>query len=109
MEAVTRKLDYVLTADTPDLRAAANQVKSLRKEAEHDRTALVERVAYTWFNRLAAIRFLDARGWHPFHARVLTPATAEETQPELLKLVRTGSLPEELQRRRNFYSVKVES
>ena len=23
MEAVTRKLDYVLTADTPDLRAAA--------------------------------------------------------------------------------------
>ncbi len=96
MEAVTRKLDYVLTADTPDLRAAAEQVKSLRKEADRDRTALIERVAYTWFNRLAAIRFLDARGWHPFHARVLTPASAQETQPELLKLVRTGSLPEEL-------------
>ena len=96
MEAVTRKLDYVLTADTPDLRAAAAQVKSLRKEADRDRPALIERVAYTWFNRLAAIRFLDARGWHPFHARVLTAASAEETQPELLKLVRTGSLPEEL-------------
>ena len=96
MEAVTRKLDYVLTADTPDLRAAASQVKSLRKEADRNRTALIERVAYTWFNRLAAIRFLDARGWHPFHARVVTPAAAEETQPELLKLVRTGSLPEEL-------------
>jgi hypothetical protein len=96
MEAVTRKLDYVLTADTPDLRAAVEQVKSLRKEADRDRTALIERVAYTWFNRLAAIRFLDARGWHPFHARVLTPASAQETQPELLKLVRTGSLPEEL-------------
>ena len=27
MEAVTRKLDYVLTADTPDLRAATAQVK----------------------------------------------------------------------------------
>jgi type II restriction/modification system DNA methylase subunit YeeA len=86
----------VLTADTPDLRAAAEEVKSLRKEADRDRTALIERVAYTWFNRLAAIRFLDARGWHPFHARVLTPATADETQPELLKLVRAGSLPEEL-------------
>ncbi|MBU3665705.1 MAG: BREX-1 system adenine-specific DNA-methyltransferase PglX [Chthoniobacterales bacterium] len=96
MEAVTRKLDYVLTGDTPDLRAAAEQVKSLRKEADRDRTTLIERVAYTWFNRLAAIRFLDARGWHPFHARVLTPATAEETQPELLKLVRAGSLPAEL-------------
>ncbi|PTY02766.1 BREX-1 system adenine-specific DNA-methyltransferase PglX [Verrucomicrobia bacterium LW23] len=96
MEAVTRKLDYVLTSDTPDLRAAAEQVKSIRREADRDRSSLIERVAYTWFNRLAAIRFLDARGWHPFHARVLTAATAEETQPELLKLVRTGSLPEEL-------------
>ena len=27
---------------------------------------------------------------------MLTAATAEETQPELLKLVRTGTLPEEL-------------
>jgi hypothetical protein len=96
MEAVGRKLDYVLTADTPDLRQAAGQVASLRREAGKNRTALIERVAYTWFNRLAALRFLDAQGWHPFKARVLTPATPEETQPELLKLLRTGSLPAEL-------------
>jgi hypothetical protein len=96
MEAVGRKLDYVLTADTPDLRQAAGQVASLRREAGKNRVALVERVAYTWFNRLAALRFLDAQGWHPFKARVLTPATPEETQPEILKLLRTGSLPAEL-------------
>lgn len=96
MEAVGRKLDYVLSADTPDLRQAAAQVASLRREAGKNRTALVERVAYTWFNRLAALRFLDAQGWHPFKARVLTPATPEETQPEILKLLRTGSLPAEL-------------
>jgi hypothetical protein len=96
MEAVGRKLDYVLTADTPDLRQAATQVASLRREAGKNRAALIERVAYTWFNRLAALRFLDAQGWHPFKARVLTPATPEETQPEILKLLRTGSLPAEL-------------
>jgi hypothetical protein len=96
MEAVGRKLDYVLTADTPDLRQAAAQVASLRREAGKNPAALIERVAYTWFNRLAALRFLDAQGWHPFKARVLTPATPEETQPELLKLLRTGSLPAEL-------------
>jgi hypothetical protein len=96
MEAVGRKLDYVLTADTPDLRQAAAQVASLRREAGRNRAALVERVAYTWFNRLAALRFLDAQGWHPFKARVLTPATPEETQPEILKLLRSGSLPAEL-------------
>ena len=96
MEAVGRKLDYVLSADTPDLRQATAQVASLRREATKNRAALVERVAYTWFNRLAALRFLDAQAWHPFKARVLTPATPEETQPELLKLLRTGSLPAEL-------------
>lgn len=97
LEAVERKLDYVLTADTPDLRQAAQQVELLRKEAAKDRKGVIDRVAYTWFNRLAALRFLDGRGWHPFRARVLTPATREETQPEILKLLRTGSLPEELQ------------
>jgi type II restriction/modification system DNA methylase subunit YeeA len=96
MEAVGRKLDYVLTADTPDLRQAAAQVASLRRESGKNRAALIERVAYTWFNRLAALRFLDAQGWHPFKARVLTPATPDETQPEILKLLRTGSLPAEL-------------
>ena len=97
LEAVERKLDYVLTADTPDLRQAAQQVELLRKEAAKDRKGVIDRVAYTWFNRFAALRFLDARGWHSFRARVLTPATPEETQPEILKLLRTGSLPEELQ------------
>jgi hypothetical protein len=97
MEAVTRKLDYVLTAQTPDLLTTfAPQVAALRKLAQADRAGLIDRVAYTWFNRFAALRFMDARGWHPFRARVLTPASAAETQPELLKLTRTGALPEEL-------------
>jgi len=95
-EAVERKLGYVLTGDSADLRANKDQVERLREQAESDRADLVERVAYTWFNRLAALRFLDARGWHPFQARVLTPATPGETQPELLKVVRTGTLPQEL-------------
>jgi len=96
MEAVERKLDFVLTGDTADLRAAQAQVAKLREEAEESRSVLIERVAYTWFNRLAALRYFDARGWHPFRTRVLMPATAQETQPELLKLTRTGSLPEVL-------------
>lgn len=95
MEAVGRKLDYVLTADTADLRAAATQVAHLRSQADADRNGLIERVAYTWFNRLAALRFIDARDWHPFRCRVVMPANAEETQPELLKLARAGALPPE--------------
>lgn len=97
MEMVERKLDVVLAAESPDYRTTyAPQVQTLRKLAQADRPGLIERVAYTWFNRLAALRYLDARGWHPFHARVLTPASTEETQPELLKLIRNGALPQEL-------------
>lgn len=96
IEAITRKLDFVLTGDTADLRAASTQRENLRREATKDRTGLIERVASTWFNRFAALRFLDAHGWHPFRARVLTPASPEETQPELLKHIRSGALPEEL-------------
>lgn len=97
MEAVSVKLDYVLSAKTPDyLTTFATQVAALRKVPQAERPALVERVAYTWFNRFVALRFMDARGWHPFRARVLLPANPKETQPELLKLMRTGALPAEL-------------
>lgn len=48
MEAVTRRLDFALTAQTPDyLTAFAPQVTALRKLAQADRAGLIERVAYT--------------------------------------------------------------
>ena len=98
LQAVDRKLAFVLAARTPDyLTTFAPQVAALRQLALADRAGLVERVAYTWFNRLTALRYLDAHdGWHPFRARVLMPASAAETQPALLKLLRAGALPPEL-------------
>jgi hypothetical protein len=98
IEAVGRKLDLLLhqaSADT--LTTAAGPIDELRQQEATNRQELLERVAYSWFNRLAALRYLDARGWHPFGARVLMPQTETETQPELLKLLRSGSLPAELQ------------
>jgi hypothetical protein len=98
IEAVGRKLDRLLhqiSADT--LTTAAGPIDELRQQEADNRQELLERVAYSWFNRLAALRYLDARGWHPFGARVLMPQTESETQPEVLKLLRSGSLPAELQ------------
>ena len=98
IEAVGRKLDLLLhqiSADT--LTTAAGPIEELRQQEASNRQELLERVAYSWFNRLAALRYLDARLWHPFGARVLMPQTESETQPELLKLLRSGSLPAELQ------------
>jgi hypothetical protein len=98
LEAVGRKLDLLLhqaSADT--LTTAAGPIEELRQQEATNRQELLERVAYSWFNRLAALRYLDARLWHPFGAKVLMPQTESETQPELLKLLRSGSLPAELQ------------
>ena len=102
LEAVGRKLDLLLNSQTPDtLSTYAKQIEELREQEAENREQLLERVAYTWFNRLCALRYLDARGWHPFGCKVLMPAAEGETQPELLKLMRAGSLPAELKSHTN--------
>ena len=98
IEAVGRKLDLLLNSQTPDtLSTYAKQIAELREQEAENREQLLERVAYTWFNRLCALRYLDARGWHPFGCKVLMPAAEGETQPELLKLMRAGNLTSALQ------------
>jgi type II restriction/modification system DNA methylase subunit YeeA len=102
LEAVGRKLDLLLNSQTPDtLSTYAKQIAQLREQEAENREQLLERVAYTWFNRLCALRYLDARGWHPFGCKVLMPAADGETQPELLKLMRAASLPGELKTHTN--------
>lgn len=44
----------------------------LRMQAEVGHEALRDRAAYTWFNRIVAIRFMDARGWLPSRMRMLS-------------------------------------
>lgn len=43
-------------------------------QAEVGHEALCDRAAYTWFNRIVAIRFMDARGWLPSRMRMLSRA-----------------------------------
>lgn len=43
----------------------------LRLQAAEGHDALRDRAAYTWFNRIVAIRFMDARGWLPSRMRML--------------------------------------
>lgn len=46
----------------------------LRMQAEVGHEALRDRAAYTWFNRIVVIRFMDARGWLPSRMRMLSRA-----------------------------------
>ena len=46
----------------------------LHMQAEVGHEALRDRAAYTWFNRIVAIRFMDACGWLPSRMRMLSRA-----------------------------------
>ncbi len=96
IEQVGAKLSFVLTADTAVLREQAGQLKQLREELNRTtKQQLIEKVAYTWFNRLMALRFMDANDYQPLGIRVITPKDGY-TLPELLDEAKRGNIPEEL-------------
>lgn len=96
IEQITAKLDQVLNTESVELIEKADELKSLRRAiAEEGRENVIDRVAYTWFNRLVALRFMDANDFQPLGIRVVSPADGE-TLPALLQTVRNGHIPDDL-------------
>ncbi|RZB38311.1 MAG: hypothetical protein SRB2_00059 [Desulfobacteraceae bacterium Eth-SRB2] len=96
MEQVETKLDQALTADNIEVREKANAIKELKKQiARTSRPAVVERVAYTWFNRFCALRFMDVNRYTTIG--VTTPAQGL-TQPEILQEAKQGHIDSRLDR-----------
>lgn len=93
-QQVGARLEQALSTDSADLRARAAAVRELKEQvAASSREAVVERVAYTWFNRFCALRFMDAN--HYTRLGVVSPA-AGFTQPELLQEAKGGLIDDEL-------------
>lgn len=96
IEQVGAKLEYVLHADTAELREKASQVRTAKEElAKSSKDLLVEKIAYTWFNRLVALRFMDVNDYQPLDIRVISPKEGY-TFPELLDEAKQGHLPKDL-------------
>jgi len=94
LEQVDSKLRYVLNTDSAELRNKQKQIRELKKQLENiPETELVEKVAYTWFNRFVALRFMDANGYTP--VRVVSPAPGF-TMPEILMEAKKGYIDEGL-------------
>ena len=93
---VSARLELVLTTDSSELREKAGQLRMLREEINRSSKALViDKVAYTWFNRLMALRFMDVNDYQPLNIRVVTPADGH-TLPEILQEAKQGHIPDEL-------------
>lgn len=95
LDQVGRKLEFVLTHDTAELRGKEAEITQLKnKIAEHGKEQVIETVAYTWFNRLMALRFMDANGYTI--PKVVTPLPGM-TNPEILQNVLGGNIEPVLQ------------
>lgn len=74
----------------------ARTVRRLEAEiADHGHKHVIDKVAYTWFNRLIALRYMDVRGYTG--ARVVSPAPDQaHGLPEILADAKRGYLDEEV-------------
>ena len=64
--------------------AEKNQRKALIEKIQTDGfEQVVEEVAYTWFNRFTALRFMEVNNYLPSHTRVFTNETGE-FKPQIL-------------------------
>ena len=59
----------------------------------HGKAALIDQVAYTWFNRLAAIRYMEIHGYLDHGYRVLSHPAGNDRQPEILEHAAEVDLP----------------
>ena len=94
IDQVSRKLEYVLTQDTAELRGKQTEIAQLNdKIKQTSREQVIETVAYTWFNRLMALRFMDANGYTL--PKVITPLPGM-SNPEILQNALAGHIEADL-------------
>ena len=93
MAQVSARMDHVLSAESPARREVPKAVQELEHEiAKADRAQVVEKVAYTWFNRFTALRFMDINGYAS--TGIVSPADGR-TRPEILADAAAGVIDED--------------
>lgn len=85
---VEARLEQVLSTDSAALREKLGVINELRSQLKQKgKQNLIEEVAYTWFNRLCALRYMDVN--HYTRAGVVSPAEGF-SQPEILQNAKQG-------------------
>lgn len=94
IEQVSAKLKLVLAENSAARRESAEAIKKL-DEAIKDlgEEQVIERVAYIWFNRFCALRFMDMNRYT--RIGVVSPAEGQ-FQPEILAEAKMGHIDEEM-------------
>ncbi len=93
-DQVKAKMALVLAADSAARRESPEAVKELEDQIRQTSSEQVlDKVAYTWFNRFCALRFMDLNGYN--RVRVVSPADESQFQPEILADAKQGHMDED--------------
>ena len=93
MGQVSAKLDSVLAPGAAARREHPEAMKKLEAAIARDgKGQVIERVAYIWFNRFSALRFMDVNDLNP--VRVVSPLSGQ-FQPEILAEAKAGNIDED--------------
>ena len=94
LELVAARLQLVLQPDSAARRESPKAVKDLEEQI-HDssREQVIDRVAYTWFNRFCALRYMDVNRVN--RISVVSPLDGQ-FQPEILAEAKMGHIDEEM-------------
>ena len=93
MELVAARLQLVLQAGSAARRENTEAIKRLEEAIKsHGEAHVIERVAYTWFNRFCALRFMDVNRYT--RIGVVSPAEGQ-FQPEILAEAKMGHIDDE--------------
>lgn len=94
LEAVADKLKFAIGENSPARRGTPRAVVELEKNIrEKGEAAVIDFVAYTWFNRFCALRYMDVMGYNP--VRVVSPLPGH-FQPEILEEAKGNSFSDEI-------------
>lgn len=109
MQIVSAKLEYLLGLDIENLpvayRAKQSHILTIKKltDSTQKKENFIEEVAYTWFNRLIALRFMDANSIT--EVSVVTPKQ-EGANPAIFAKAKEGEIDEKLNLdREKFYNL----
>jgi hypothetical protein len=95
IKEVTARLAAVLAPGSPERVERPTVVSTLEKAiaaagGEAGKAAIADRVAYTWFNRIIALRFMDANAYTGIG--VVSPGANAGGQPEILSAAKGGQI-----------------
>ena len=94
-DQVQTKLTQILAEESAARRENVAAVKKLEEAIQkYSKDQVIEQVAYIWFNRFCALRFMDVNRYN--RVNIVSPADPGQFQPEILAEAKMGHIDEEM-------------